>query len=262
VPRPTPASQKGTPLLPFYIVLGIVALAGAYFVFSKTRSGGGAGTATEPVPVNLTPEQLQRVSGVSKGNANAPITIFEFADYTCPACRNFSVFLEPMVRERLIDSGKARFVFYDFPLGGPAHQHGFLAARAARCAGDQNKFWEMHDALFTHQGDWSFSNEPAELFAQYAAEAGVERGAFQQCLASDKYAKEVSENREFGRSLGVNSTPTLVANGQILPPTFSFQSYDSFEALVRRVAPNVFADSAAAAAPTAPAPAPADSAAR
>jgi protein-disulfide isomerase len=267
VPRPTPASRKGTPLLPLYIILGLVALAGIYFLFAQTRKTGGGVMATAPVAVNMTPEQIQRVPGVSRGSASAPITLFEFADFTCPGCRQFNIFLEPMIRDSLVNTGRVRFVYYDFPLGGGAHRHGFVAARAARCADAQGKFWEMHDALFTHQGEWSFVNDPVELFTGYAREVGVEPGAFSQCVRSDRFAQEVSASREFGLSLAVNSTPTLVANGQRLEHPNSFSD---LEAQLRRIAPAAFAigaapagDSASAArTDSAPAPVPADSAPR
>lgn len=258
MPRPTPASPKGTPLLPLYIVLGLVGLAGVYFLFSQTRGGSaGGGTATEPVPVTMTPEQLQRVPGISRGDANAPITLFEFADYTCPGCRQFTTFMEPLIYERLVNTGKVRYVFYDFPLGGGGHRHGFIAARAARCANEQNKFWEFHDAVFAGQGDWAFANDPVEHFMEYARSVGLEAGAFESCVRSDKYQREVSENRQFGISLGVNSTPTLIANGQRLPDLPG--SYAELEAMLRRIAPAAFAEGAAPAADSA---APADSAAQ
>jgi protein-disulfide isomerase len=267
VPRPTPAARKGTPLLPLYIILGLVALAGIYFLVAQTRKGSGgsgSGTAVAPIAVNLTPEQLQHVAGVGRGNSNAPITLFEFADFTCPGCRNFNIFLEPMIRDSLVNTGKVRFVYYDFPLGGGAHRHGFIAARAARCANEQGKFWEMHDALFTRQGDWSFVNDPVELFVGYAREVGVEPGAFEQCVRSDKFAREVTENREFGVSLAVNSTPTLVANGQRLEHPGNF---GELMTQLRQIAPSAFAAGApapgdSAAAPAVVAPANVDSAAQ
>lgn len=244
MPRPTPASpSRGTPLLPLYIVLGLVALAGVYFLVSQTRGAGGA-TATEPIPVQLTPEQLQRVPGISRGDPNAPITLFEFADYTCPGCRQFTTFMEPVIFERLVNTGKVRYVFYDFPLGGGAHRHGFVAARAARCANDQGRFWEFHDAVFAGQGDWAFSDDPVEHFLQYAREVGLDAAAFETCVRSDRFQREVSENRRFGESLGVNSTPTLIANGQRLPNLPG--NYAELESMLRGIAPGAFAEAAAA----------------
>lgn len=248
MPRPAPAARKGSPLLPLYIVLALVAVAGIYFLTRGRASGGGGATAREPVPVTLSPEQLQRVGGISRGEASAPITLFEFADYTCPGCRSFATFMEPVIMERLVRTGKVRFVFYDFPLGGGGHQHGFVAARAARCAGEQNRYWEMHAALFANQSTWSFAGDPLELFDGYAEQVGLNGEAFSQCLRSDRFAREVSENREFGLRLGVNSTPTLIANGQRLPELPG--SYAELETMLRRVAPNAFADSAAPVVPT------------
>jgi hypothetical protein len=258
VPRPTPAARKGTPLLPLYIILVVVALAGVYFLVAQTRKpgGGGGNTAIAPVELHLTPEQLARIPGTSRGDANAPITLFEFADFTCPGCRNFNIYLEPIIRDSLVNTGKVRFVYYDFPLGGGAHRHGFIAARAARCGGEQGKFWEMHDALFTHQGEWAFEDDPIQQFVGYARGAGLEAGAFEQCVRSDRFAREVTENREFGLSLAVNSTPTLVANGQMLQHP---QSFAELMTSLRQVAPAAFAE---APAPAAPAAAPADSAPR
>jgi protein-disulfide isomerase len=258
VPRPTPAAQKRSPLLPLYIILGLVALAGVYFVVAQARKGSGGGsTAVAPVELHLTAAELARVPGISRGNANAPLTMFEFADFTCPGCRQFNVFMEPMIRDSLVNSGKLRFVYYDFPLGGGGHRHGFVAARAARCANEQGKFWEMHDALFTHQSDWAFADDPIEQFVGYAREVGVEPGAFEQCVRSDRFAREVTASRDFGNSLQVNVTPTLMVNGQRLDHVNSFAE---LVAKLREMAPAAFA-APAAAADSAAAPAPADSAA-
>src|SRR5687768_16950989 len=77
VPRPTPAAQKRTPLLPFFIVVGLVAVVGGYFLVSAVRKGSEA-IATQPIQVQVTPWQLARVPGIARGNADAPIPIFEF----------------------------------------------------------------------------------------------------------------------------------------------------------------------------------------
>ena len=253
MPRPTPAPKKGSPLLPLYILLGLVALAGVFFLVTQLRKSKGT-LATEPVAVNMTPEQLQRVPGIARGDANAPITIFEFADYTCPGCRSFTVFMEPMIRDSLVNTGKARFVFYDFPLGGGGHRHGFLAARAGRCANEQGKFWEMHDRLFLEQENWAFASDPAKLMEGFAGEVGLDGDAFSQCLRSDRFQREVSESKSFGEHLGVNSTPTLLVNGQRLP---FVQNYAELMGHLRQIAPAAFA--AAPAAPAADSAAPADS---
>ncbi|HEX2202987.1 MAG TPA: DsbA family protein [Longimicrobium sp.] len=253
MPRPVSAEKRRSSATPLYLILGAVALAGIGLVATQLKPAKAAG-ASDFVPVTLTPEQLQRVPGISVGRSDAPIAIYEFADYQCPACGQWATFIEPVIKERLVDTGKARYVFYDFPLGG-THQYAFLAARAGRCANEQNKFWEFHDALFARQRDWSYAKnigDAAEKFSEYAETAGVDDGAFEQCLASDKYAKEVSETRKLGETLGVQGTPTIFVNGQRI--TDLPGSYSEFEAQVRRIAPQAFGDAPVAEAPAAGAP--------
>ena len=241
MPRPAPSKRRSS-LTPFYVILGVVLLAGLAII--ATQLGGEKGTAaTQPVAVALTPDQLQRVPGISIGRADAPITIFEFADFQCPHCGQWATFIEPVIRERLVDTGKARYVFYDYPLGGQ-FAHGFLAARAGRCANEQERFWPLQRALFARQQEWSYDDDPAKLFVEYAEQAGLDAGAFEQCLRSDKYAREVSESRQLGESLGVQGTPSVYVNGQklqTLPETYS-----QFEAQVRAIAPGAFTDAPAA----------------
>lgn len=250
MPRTAPAPKRRSSAMPLYIILGAVALAGIGALATQMMPSKAAG-ASDFVPVTLTPEQLQRVPGISVGRADAPITIYEFADYQCPACGQWATFIEPVIKERLVNTGQARYVFYDFPLGGN-HQYAFLAARAGRCANEQNKFWELHDQLFARQRDWSFvpdMGDAAEKFREYAGEAGLDAGAFDQCLASDKYAKEVSETRKLGETLGVQGTPTIFVNGQRI--TDLPGSYAEFEAQLRRIAPQAFAGAGTGAVPAA-----------
>ena len=87
------------------------------------------------------------------GSANATITLIEFTDYQCPFCsRHFNQTYE-QIKKDYIDTGKVKFYLRDFPLG--FHPNAQKAAEAARCAGDQGKYWEMHDALFKNQSEWS-----------------------------------------------------------------------------------------------------------
>ena len=250
MPRSVPEKRRSSPAAPLYIVLGLVAVAGlaalATQVFGRKEQG-----ATQPVAVTLTPEQLQRVPGISVGQPNAPITIFEFADFQCPHCGQWASFIEPVIKERLVDTGRARYVFYDFPLGG-SFQHGFLASRAGRCANEQGKFWEYHDLLFARQQQWSYAKDAAGIFIDLAGEpsVGLDEDAFETCLRSDKYAKEVSESRELGIKLGVTGTPAVFVNGQRIQELPG--SYSEFETQVRQIAPGAFGASAAEA-PAAPA---------
>ena len=215
MPRPAPKPRRN-PLLPFYVILGAVAVVGAFVLFRQMQAGGGT-PATTLQPVAMSPEQLQRVPGISQGQPNAPVVIFEFADFQCPACGQFAQFSKPLISD-YVSNGTVRFVWYDFPLV-QIHPNAMLAARAGRCANEQDRFWPFHDYVFARQAEWSASNDPADLFIGYAQQAGLDRGAFAQCLRSDKYQQEVSESYQLGTTLGVGGTPTLFVNGKKVQQT-------------------------------------------
>jgi len=246
VPRPAPAPRRSS-LTPFYVILGLVLLAGIGLLATKLKPATKEG-ANQGVAVTLTPDQLQRVGGISLGRVDAPITIYEFADFQCPHCAEFAAFIEPLIRQNLVETGKARYVFYEFPLG---FKWSFLSARAGRCANAQGKFWEMHGMLFGRQRQWSFDPDATAQFVEYARTIpGLDAGKFEQCVRSDQFQKEVSESGQLGQSLGVQGTPTLFVNGRKVEPLP--KTYSEFEAQVRQIAPGAFAG-----APAAPAAAPA-----
>ena len=253
MPRPAPAPKRRSSLTPFYVILGLVLLVGIGVLLSKTKksaSSSSGAAANQGTAVVLTPEQLQRVQGISIGRADAPITIYEFADFQCPHCAQFASFIEPLIRQRLVDTGQARYVFYEFPLG---FKWSFLAARAGRCANAQGKFWDMHAILFARQQQWSFDPDAAAQFTEYAKTIpGIDAAKFEQCVRSSQFQKEVSESSQLGQSLGVGGTPTLFVNGRKIDPLPG--SYSEFEARVRQIAPGAFtgAPAAPAAAPAAP----------
>ena len=258
MPRPAPAKRRAS-MAPFYAILGIVVLACAGLLFSQLRGKeGGSAAATEPVAVNIPPEELQRTQGISVGRADAPITILQFADFQCGHCATFATFVEPLIKQNLVETGKARYVYYEFPLGG-SFVHGFLAARGGRCANEQQKFWPWHDRVFANQAAWSYAkpDDAPEMFVKYARDAGLDANAFEQCLRSDKYAAEVSQSRKFGETLGVQGTPAIYVNGRKVDTP---ERYSEFEEQLRQIAPAAFSGTPAPAeapAPASAAPAPA-----
>jgi protein-disulfide isomerase len=140
------------------------------------------------------------------------VVIMEFADFQCPGCGQFARFSKPLIEEH-VQTGNVRFVWYDFPLV-QIHANAFLAARAGRCAHEQERFWPYHDVLFGKQADWSGATRAVSLFTEYAELAGLDRARFAECLRSDRYQEEVSQSYELGTSLGVSGTPTLFINGK------------------------------------------------
>jgi protein-disulfide isomerase len=142
----------------------------------------------------------------SKGAASAPVTIVEFGDFQCPFCRAAENSLEE-VRQKYGD--QIRLVYMDFPLS--FHSHAMDAARAGRCAADQDKFWPLHDALFLDQKKL----EPNDL-KQTAAKLGLDSNKFNSCLASDKHDASIRKDIAEGNKLGVTGTPTFFINGREL----------------------------------------------
>ncbi|MFW6078917.1 MAG: DsbA family protein [Gemmatimonadota bacterium] len=192
------------------VVVGIGAL--AYAVLA----GGGA--ATEPIElegVDSPQALMQRADGVPLGAEDAPVTVIEFGDFQCPACGTFARQVKPFLEAEYIETGQVRFIFYDFPLIS-AHENAFLAARAARCSADQDRYWEYHDHLFGAQARWSSARNPVGEFVDYAEELGLDADEFERCVESDRHADVVSASRELALQLGVRSTPTVMVNGRQL----------------------------------------------
>ena len=246
MPRPAPTPRRSS-LTPFYIILGLVLVAGIAILVMQLRGKSSSAGANEAVPVTLTTEQLQNVHGIAEGRSDAPITIYEFADFQCPHCAEFAALIEPLIRQNLVATGKAKYVFYEYPLG---FKWSFISARAGRCANEQGKFWDFHGIVFGRQQDWAFDKDAAAKFVTYAGQIpGMDADKFEQCVRSNQYQKEVSESFQLGQSMGVQGTPTLFVNGRKMDPLPS--SYSEFERRVREQVPAAFAD-APAAAPAAP----------
>src|SRR5437773_10547832 len=129
------------------------------------------------------------------GRRDAPVTIVEFSDYQCPFCRQFVTTTLPALKSTYVDAGKLRWVFRDFPLDH-IHPYARKASEAARCAGEQGKYWEMHDALFQSQ------QLAPEQLPEQASRLGLDGGAFAACLASGKYAAVVQKNFNDGAAAG------------------------------------------------------------
>jgi protein-disulfide isomerase len=135
-----------------------------------------------------------------------------------------------------LQTDMAQFVFFDFPLVN-AHPHAFLAARAARCAGDAGveQYFKYHDALYINQTAWSISSAPARLFVDYSRDLGLDVDAFEGCLRSDRHADVVSANLRLAEEMALPGTPSVLVQGpgQALPQRLS---ESSFEAIAQAVA--------------------------
>ena len=127
----------------------------------------------------------------------------EFTDLQCPFCRQFVMTSFDDIRKNWIDTGKLRYISRDFPLD--VHAQAMPAARAARCAGEQGKFWEMRLGLMRNANLLS-----ADYIARTAGDLKLDSRAFTTCIASSKYDAEVQAEIAEGMKLGVGGTPTFV----------------------------------------------------
>lgn len=173
------------------------------------------------------------------GSEEAPVTIFEFTDYQCPFCQRHSQETMPQLLEQLINTGRVRYILKDFPLDS-IHPEARQASVAARCAGEQNLYWEMHDALFANQQQWSGLGTGANaIFTNLAISVGASSSDFEQCLSSGRYDQIVEDNLQEGARLGVRGTPAFFINGF---PVNGAQPYELFEYAVALAEEGTLAD--------------------
>lgn len=163
----------------------------------------------------------------SMGDPNAPITIEEFSDFQCPYCAQFHEQTEPLLRKYYIDTGKVHFIYRSMGNfvsdnvargGGPASTESQDAALAAYCAGEQNKFWEMHAYLFGNRVGENAGSFTPERLKEIASKAGLNTDQFNSCFDSGKYRDRVQQDEKDGKAAGVTGTPSFLVsytvNGQ------------------------------------------------
>lgn len=162
---------------------------------------------------NTRPKISADVAKLSEGNfqgpANAKVTVTEFGDYECPACkRDF-----PVLKNNILPkySGKIKFVFLNYPL--PIHKNAEPAAQAAEAAALQGKFWEMHDLLYDKQDDWVKLANPQSKFESYAKDLGLNVDQFKQDYKSQKVKDVVNNQAALGDAFNIPGTPTYFVNG-------------------------------------------------
>lgn len=224
----------------FVAVIGVVLVAGAAGIWTTMQN--------KPKPIELaagTP--LPAAEGYLRGKPDAPITIMEFADFECPGCGQFATLQGPDIKARLVDAGLVNFRFYDFPLT-TIHANTMAAHLAAACADDQGKFWEMHDALFAGQYDWSTqaTSNPRKIIDGYAQQIGLDMAAYGQCFDTQKHVPRIQANAKAGTERGVSSTPTLIINNKVYPGGLPFDQ-------IKKLVDSLTAAGAAAAPAAAPA---------
>jgi protein-disulfide isomerase len=141
--------------------------------------------------------------GHSIGRPDAPLVMVEYSDYQCPFCRQYHVSTFDEIKKNYVDSGRVRYINRDFPLA--FHENARRAAIAARCAGEQGRFWELRHAMIVNANQLGGQN-----ISKYASDIKLEMSGFQTCLDSGRYTKEVDRDLEEGAQAGVSGTPSFV----------------------------------------------------
>lgn len=217
-------------LLPTALIFGALIIV-AIFITWLTNISQAEVTSTQTGELNA--DVMQRFEtqydklGMAIGDPDAPVTIREFADYQCPACRAFAP-TAAKVRDQLVASGKVRFVYFDFPLA--MHEHSVEAAIAARCAARQDKYWAYQEALFANQKEWAPTQDPISSFLDIAVENGLNAQQLKQCIIHDSTRDAVEQSRALAKKIGIRVTPTIMVGSKVIS---GVADYDRIKTLVQ-----------------------------
>ncbi len=192
--------MKNVPLLIGSLILTLVAVVGVSFLFTKKATA-----PTKPVDTQLLISDSPHI----KGKADAKVTLVEFSDLQCPACKAVQPLLDDILKKNV---DNIRFVYRHFPLRS-VHIHAAEAARAAEAAQKQGKFWEFHDKLFASQEIWVAEKDPSEKFLGYAKDLGMNVDQFKKDLQDASLDTRVTTDERDGNVIGINATPTFFVNG-------------------------------------------------
>ncbi len=171
-----------------------------------------------PVPTPLAsirPQADPMLAARTKGEPEAPISIYEMSDFQCPFCKQFYDETLPALEREYLETGKARLTFINLPLI-QIHKNAAQAAEWAMCAAAQGRFWPMHDRLFDTQDDWNELNDPTPHFASLAESVDLDREAVQQCLTDGAARSLVAADVQMAMRNRLGTTPTFIIEGGIL----------------------------------------------
>jgi protein-disulfide isomerase len=167
-----------------------------------------------------------------RGSSGASVAIVEYADFECPYCGQYEHDIYPQISKDYIQTGKVKYFFRDLPL--PMHPHAMIAARAARCAGEQGKYWEMNDSLFAKQNAIREADMP-----ERAHELGLDSAKFSECLSSNRYVDDINQSAVEAQKMGIGGTPTffvgkLDSTGGVtnLKMIVGARPYDAFKSVI------------------------------
>jgi len=159
--------------------------------------------AAPPSPVTPESMEMSLTNAHAKGGAGASLVLVEFSDFQCPFCGRHAKQTMPQIEREYVSTGKLLYVMRNLPLE-QIHPDAFRAASAAECAGDQGKYWQMHEKLFGNQQALTAAD-----LTRYAQETGIEPKAFKECMDADSHGAKIRQDLKDALAAGVSSTPTF-----------------------------------------------------
>lgn len=160
-------------------------------------------------------QQTDGAAGRSQGPQAAPVTVYEMADFQCPACRQFALTVLPEVERDYIQTGKIHWVFINLPLVR-IHKNTIPAAEVAMCAARQGKFWPMHDLLYHHQDEWAELDAPLPYLYGLGDSLHLSRTELQSCVESHATRPAIDADAAGAARAGARATPTFYIEGGLL----------------------------------------------
>jgi len=195
------------------MMIGLIIVGAAILVFAVVLTQK---KSVENI-IAVTPASLPNADGLTLGDPNAKVSIEVFEDFQCPACKNFSEGIEPAIIQNLVETGKAKYTFHNYPFidgrtttsDGESDQ----AANASMCANEQGKFWDMKAIIYTN---WNGENQGGLSNARLEAMAesiGLDMTSFNNCFDANKYQGDIQADYDLGDQMGVSGTPSVFVNG-------------------------------------------------
>jgi protein-disulfide isomerase len=195
---------------PRYPLMVAVAVFAVILACGKSSSASAAPASAGPDSALLRRADRGRI----EGSGSAPVWVIEVSDFQCPYCRQFHDESYAELKRAYVDSGKVRIAYVNFPLS--MHHNAFAASEAAMCAAAQDKFWPMHDVLFTTQKQWEGLPSPQRMFDSLAVSQGVELTAFQKCVSGHVTKPLIEADIDRASKQGVESTPTFIIGNMMV----------------------------------------------
>ena len=202
-------------------VVAVAAIAAGVYFGTRPATSGPAPTVVVGSPDKTALLGIQ-VGDHVLGDPKAPVTLIEYASFTCPHCAHFHMLVLPELKKKWIDTGKVKLIYRDFPLDQAAAK----AAQLAECSG-KDKYFAVIDIIFRGQAVWATAADPIAELAKSLRIAGMGDNEVKACLANDAISTAVVNDYRGGEVMGVNSTPSLFVNGQMYRGARSVEELDA-----------------------------------